>query len=73
MYSQAPVPVPIHFSFARLFVALALGVCLVTLTLSFAIDSPGLAMGFGGALTLAFVVLVMHEVNRLLADDKGEL
>lgn len=73
MHSSSTVPAELHPSFARLFTALGVGVGLITLTLCFAIDSPGLALGFGGALTLAFIVLVTHEVNRLLADDSGEL
>ena len=67
-----PTPVPVHPSFTRLFVSLGVGVGLVTLTLCSAIDAPVLAMGFGGALMLAFVGLVMHEVNRLLADDDDD-
>jgi hypothetical protein len=57
-------------SFVRLFVALGLGVGAVTLVLALAAAVPVLAMALGGALTLGAAVLVMFEVNRLLADEE---
>lgn len=67
---EAPIA-HVEPTFWRLLAALGGGVVLVTGVLSLTISAPGLALGLGLLVLVAFSAVVLHEVGRLLDDEEG--